>query len=232
MSHVYPLHGLLVGKKVPLAPSGHLSAIAKSLVVEPLRLSERGLEGDEQGDMARHGGVEKALHHVPLEHYGWWEQRLGLPARSLAVGAFGENLSTRGLDESSVCVGDTWALGSAVIQVSQGRQPCWKLNLRFSRADMALLLQESGRSGWYYRVLRPGVVAPQDGLALLHRPQPSWPIARLLRALHRDGLNHAELERMEALPELAPSWRAIARRRLDLRAIEDFAPRLTTPSGR
>ncbi|KYF60554.1 MOSC domain-containing protein [Sorangium cellulosum] len=231
MSQVYPLHGLLVGKKVPLGPSGQLSAIAKSLVFEPLRLSERGLEGDEQGDMVRHGGVEKALHHVPLQHYGCWEQRLGLPAKSLAAGAFGENISTRGLDESSVCVGDTWTLGSAVIQVSQGRQPCWKLNLRFSRADMARLLQESGWSGWYYRVLQPGVVAPQDELKLLHRPQPGWPIARLLRALHRDGLNHAELERMEALPELAPSWRAIARRRLELGAVEDFAPRLTTPSG-
>lgn len=230
MNRSYPLLALLTGKRVAYGPQGQPSAIAKARVEHELQLDKLGLLGDEQGDTKRHGGEEKAVHHYAYDHYPYWERALGLAAGHLAIGAFGENFATLGLDESHVCVGDVWAVGSALVQVSQGRQPCWKLNLRFAARQMARWVQDSGKTGWYYRVVEPGSVAAGDTLRLLHRPRPLWPIQRLQRALYRDVLNRAELELMTELRELAPSWRDIARRRLDHGTVEDFSPRLNAPS--
>src|SRR5690606_21570785 len=109
-----------------------------------VRIGPLGLEGDEQGDPRVHGGVDKAVHHYPFEHYAAWRAELGdLPVLA-APGAFGENLCSTGLDEDSVCLADRYALGDAVLEVSQGRQPCWKLNDRFGVRDMARRVQDSG----------------------------------------------------------------------------------------
>src|SRR5690606_16433169 len=114
-----------------------MSAIDKRPLEGAVRIDELGVAGDEQGDTRVHGGVDKAVHHYPFEHYATWRAELGeLPALA-SPGAFGENISTRGLDEATVCLGDRFALGTAVLEVSQGRQPCWKLNDRFGVKDMA-----------------------------------------------------------------------------------------------
>src|SRR5690606_15630671 len=161
---------------VPYTRPGSRSAIAKTPRSGPVRIGELGLDGDEQGDRRVHGGVDKAVHHYPFEHYARWRAELGPLPVLAAPGAFGENLSSAGLDESNVCLGDRYALGSVVLEVSQGRQPCWKLNDRFGVRDMARRVQDTGRTGWYYRVLQPGVARAGDTLQLLERPCPDWPL--------------------------------------------------------
>ena len=141
-------------------------------------------------------------------------------------GAFGENVSTLGLTEATVAVGDIFRLGTALVQVSQGRQPCWKLSRRFGVADMARRVQDSGRTGWYSRVLQPGVAAPGDRITLIDRPAPDWSLRRLWRALYVDRLDRAELQGIAALDLLAEGWRRYALRRLESGRVEDWSARL------
>lgn len=217
---------LLTGAVAPLAGSQATSAIAKTAAPLPLRLEALGLEGDQQADRRVHGGPEKAIHHYPLDHYPAWRNDLGdLPVLN-QPGAFGENVSVRGLTEEGVAVGDIFRLGTALLQVSQGRQPCWKLNHRFGVPDMARRVQQTGRTGWYYRVLQPGIVDSGDTLDLIDRIAPDWTLNRLWRAMYVDRLNRAELQAIASLDVLADGWRKYARRRLDSGRVEDWRPRL------
>jgi MOSC domain-containing protein YiiM len=217
---------LLTGKARPLGPRAQPSAIDKNKVSGRLWLGEQGFAGDEQGDRKNHGGPEKAVHHYPFDHYAAWQTELGDCSVLTRPGAFGENLSTTGLVEGGVAVGDTFRLGAALVQVSQGRQPCWKLNVRFGVRDMALRLQASGRTGWYYRVLEEGYVEEGDDLVLVHRLSPEWTIERLWGVLYVDTLNFAELAAMVELQHLAEGWREHAAKRLASRTVEDWSLRL------
>ena len=222
------IDALLTGVAVPYTRPGSRSGIAKSPRKGPVRIGELGLEGDEQGDTRVHGGVDKAVHHYPFEHYAAWRAELGgLPVLA-APGAFGENLSSSGLDEGAVCIGDRYALGSAVLEVSQGRQPCWKLNDRFGVRDMARRVQDTGRTGWYYRVLRPGDAQAGDALMLLERPWPEWPLRRLMRLLAERVLDPGQLREALELP-LVPSWRKLVERRLESSQVEDWTRRIDGP---
>jgi MOSC domain-containing protein YiiM len=222
-----PLLSLRIGSVAPLGARGAPSGIAKSPVDRALTLSETGFVGDMQGDTVRHGGPEKAVHHYPFEHYADWTDDLGPQPLLAGPGAFGENLSTIGLTESIVAIGDVFELGSAVLQVSQGRQPCWKLNERFGRTEMSRMVQSTGRTGWYYRVLKPGTVSPDDHLVLRERNAPQWTLTRIWRAFYIDPLNHSELAGIAALEHLADGWRAHAARRLESNRVEDWTKRLT-----
>ncbi|MBP6678256.1 MAG: MOSC domain-containing protein [Paracoccus sp.] len=239
---------LLTGRAAPLPGSDQKSGIDKRPVAGPLMLGPEGFEGDEQADRRVHGGPEKAVHHYPFQHYAAWRAEFGLDgdapgvshprtpvgyldmkeaARLLAApGAFGENISGLGASEDNVAVGDIFRLGRALVQVSQGRQPCWKLSRRFGVADMARRVQESGRTGWYYRVLQPGLVAPGDALELIDRLAPEWSLRRLWRALYVDRMNLDELVGIAALDVLADGWRRYATRRLESGRVEDWTKRL------
>lgn len=217
---------LLTGRASPLPGSDALSGIVKTPVDRPLALSPEGLEGDEQADRRVHGGVEKAVHHYPFDHYTVWRTELGPLPPLLTPGGFGENISTTGLTETTVAVGDIFRLGSAVLQVSQGRQPCWKLNRRFGVPDMARRVQQTGRTGWYYRVLQPGTVISGDRLELIERVAPAWTLHRLWHALYVDRLNLRELAGIAALDVLAEGWRKYAVRRLESGRVEDWSKRL------
>lgn len=227
MTPALRLQALRVGAARPLDGAGPVSAIAKAAVDTPLWLGPEGFAGDEQGNRRHHGGPEKAVHHYPYDHYPFWRETLpGPPAVLAESGAFGENLATEGLTETDVCIGDTFRLGEAVVQVSQGRQPCRTLNARFGVADMARRVQDAGRTGWYYRVLEPGEVAPDARLELIERRHTHWPLTRLLRGLFHEPGNLAELDQMVELPELAESWRCLVRTRLETGEVEDWTRRL------
>lgn len=221
---------LLAGKARAYTRPGTSSAIDKRPLAGAVRIGELGIEGDEQGDLRVHGGVDKAVHHYAFDHYATWREDLGALPMLEAPGAFGENISTRGLTEADVCLGDRFALGSALLEVSQGRQPCWKLNDRFGVADMARRVQATGRSGWYYRVLRPGTARVGDMLALAERPHPGWTLQRLGELLSRRVLDPALLEPALALP-LVPSHRKLIERRMEQGAVEDWSRRIDGPSG-
>lgn len=217
---------LLAGRVEPLGPKGIASGIAKRPLPGPWTVSSEGLLDDVQADLRHHGGPEKALHHYPFDHYAAWVEEIGAHPLLGAPGAFGENLSTTGWTEDSVCIGDTARFGTALLQVSQGRQPCFKLDLRFGRKGMARAVQLTGRAGWYWRVLEEGRAEPGDTLALVDRPRPDWPLKRLAELLYRRTDDRAELAAMAQLPELATGWRAIAERRLSTGLVEDWSSRL------
>ncbi|GAB7526728.1 MOSC domain-containing protein [Paraburkholderia sp. 2C] len=236
---------LLTGMVAPLGDAGKRSAIDKHPVTGRVRLDETGLDGDEQADPKHHGGAEKALHHYPFDHYATWRDEwldsrsanhcdtqkaaMGL-VRFASRGAFGENVSTVGMTETNVCVGDVYRMGDAIVQVSQPRQPCWKLNLRFTRDDMSRRVQETLRTGWYYRVLEPGDIGAGDRIERLARVHPQWTVERLLHVLYVDRHNLAALEQMANLDTLTPSWRATAAKRLASGAVESWSKRLDTPA--
>ncbi|MGE7154888.1 MOSC domain-containing protein [Methylorubrum rhodesianum] len=216
---------VLTGRVAPLGTAA--SAIAKTAVRGPVAVGPLGLAGDAQADRRVHGGPEKAVHHYALDHAAAWRADLpGLPDLLERPGAFGENFSTVGLTERDVCVGDLWRAGSALLQVSQARQPCFKLNLRFAVPDMARRVQASGRTGWYYRVIEEGIVSAGDALELVGRPHPDWPMSRLLHHLYVDRLDAAALREIAGLAFLTPSWRTLAARRLASGAVEDWRRRL------
>lgn len=218
---------LRTGKAVPFGPKAAPSAINKALRLDTVSITTEGLEGDEQGDRRHHGGPEKAVHHYAMDHYPEWRRDLPQAHERLVPGGFGENFVAAGWTESEVCIGDVVQAGSATLQVSQARQPCWKLNVRFGIADMALRVQRSLRTGWYYRVLEPGSTAVGDNLRLVARPHPEWPLLRLLTVLYVDRLDYGALEEIAQIPALAVSWRNLAQSRLMKRSVEDWSKRLT-----
>ena len=206
---------LMVGKARDIG-APELSAIAKSPVAGPVAIGTLGLMGDEQADLVNHGGPDKAIHHYAFDHYQSWRDELGDHPLLAGPGGFGENISTLGLTEETVWLGDRFRLGTALVEVSHGRQPCWKLAHHFGRPDLTARVVRSNRSGWYYRVLEPGRAAAGDNLTLVERGLPEWTLTRLFTVLiaknpRRDPV---ELRELAVLPVLAESWRRRARERL------------------
>lgn len=220
---------LRIGKVAPLGPRGIPSGIDKQQVTGPVMARADGLQGDEQGDTGHHGGADKALHAYPASHYPLWQRDLPGHAARFCHGAFGENLVIDGASEADLCLFDWFRVGGAEIEVSQTRQPCWKLNLRFDLPDMARRVQDTGRSGWYFRVIADGEIAPGDGAERVARPAPDWPLIRVWRLLYRDTMDRADLAAFGALADLPESWRRMVETRLARRTVEDWRPRLETP---
>ncbi len=183
----------------------------KQPVSGPVELGRLGLRGDGQADLENHGGPDKAVCVYSADHYPGWRQALAL---DLPTGAFGENFTIAGLTESQVCVGDVWRIGEVVLQVSQPRQPCWKLARRWRIKDLAAQVVENGRTGWYFRVLAVGAVASGTQLELAERPRPEWTIERANQVMHHDKGNRAAAAELAAVPELSLSWRTALQGRL------------------
>lgn len=177
----------------------------KQAVTEPLWLGSVNLAGDAQGDLVHHGGPHKAVCVYPATHYPFWRERLGLP--DLKAGDFGENFTLGELTENDVCIGDVWTIGQAQVQVSQPRQPCWKLARRWEIKDLALQVQQTSRTGWYLRVLAEGIVQQGAQMELIERKHPSWTIAAANWLMHHDRHNLRDAALLAAVPELSPSWK-------------------------
>ncbi|MFG6656509.1 6-hydroxyaminopurine reductase [Scandinavium sp. M-37] len=145
------------------------SAIAKRQVDGELELTDRGLVGDEQAEKKIHGGPDRALCHYPREHYTEWAREFPEQADLFCASAFGENLSTIGMTEKTVFIGDIYRWGEALIQVTQPRSPCFKLNYHFGISDLSSQMQSSGKMGWLYRVIVAGKVSTEQPLELVSR---------------------------------------------------------------
>jgi MOSC domain-containing protein YiiM len=162
------------------------------------------LVGDGQADLKNHGGVDKAVLAYSAEHYPKWREDLHIP--DLPFGAFGENLTIVGLTEESVCIGDIVRIGEVIFEVSQPRQPCWKLARRWRRHELTGLVVRNGRSGWYLRVLEEGWIAAKTPIELIERPNPAWTIARANQILHHRRTDLALTLELAEVPRLADSW--------------------------
>lgn len=211
MAHV---HSIQAGRVAPLGPEAVPSGFVKTAVPGPVEVRALGLSGDEQADMSVHGGPEKAVYAYALDHYAVWQADLPHHAAALAPGAFGENLTIAGLDEAALRVGDVHAIGTALLQVCQPRQPCFKLALRFQDNRLPRAMTKTGRSGWYYRVLREGTIAPGDAVTLAERPNPDFPFATLVGMIGGKGASTEDLVRLASAAGVARQWQVEARRML------------------
>jgi MOSC domain-containing protein YiiM len=168
-------------------------------------LGYEGFRGDEQADRRHHGGPEKAVCVYPEEHYLFWRGELTeLP---LPHGAFGENLTVSGLLESDVCIGDRFSVGDAVVQISQPRQPCWKLARRWRVKDLSARVEHTGFSGYYFRVKHHGMISVGDTLTLLERPFPEWTIERCNQIMHHHKSDSRSAIALAGCPDLSASWK-------------------------
>lgn len=206
MTHSTILDAIYIGSVQALWPGRPATAIAKKATLARLTLGHTGFVRDRQADLSVHGGADKALHHYPGEHYVAWQQELDRP--DLVPGSFGENLSTRGLVETEVCIGDIFRLGETLVQISQGRQPCWKLNAHTGVERMAYQFQKTGRTGWYYRVLEEGEVQTGDEMHLVERPCPDWSVATVTAARLTRQVTAETAKTLAHLEQLSQDWRA------------------------
>jgi MOSC domain-containing protein YiiM len=235
--HIPDPHTKGGGKESGKESDGHdktwLSAIFKTGVEGPLFLDKINLDGDAQGDLKNHGGVDKAVCVYAYEHYAHWQQQLNVA--QLPLGAFGENFTTTGLLESEMCIGDTLRIGAAqpkdnrpevIVQLSQPRQPCWKVARRWQVADLAVQIENTGYTGWYFRVLQTGMAQAGDELHLLERPYPHLTLAEANRVMHHDKHDWETIAALIACPLLSASWQNNLRRRISLHAPAAIADRL------
>lgn len=194
---------------------GSRSAIHKRPATEALWLSASGLRGDEQADRTHHGGVDRALCQYPADHLPFWRQRYPARDGAFAPGAFGENVSTLGWDEDTVSVGDLFRLGEALVQVSQPRQPCWKVNTRFGIDELSRAMVESRRTGWLCRVVSAGWVPPDAKISLEQAAERPLKLSRLWSITVDGGVPAETLQEAAAHPALAEAWRLRLRTRAD-----------------
>jgi len=205
--------GLFIGRIGRLPGESRGSAIAKDALAGRCRIASDGLAGDEHADPRAHGGPEKAVHLFPVEHYEALAQAFP-EARHLHPGGLGENLSTRGLTEDRVCIGDVFALGTARLQVAQPRTPCWKIDARCGVEGVSAHVAAHGIAGWYFRVLAPGECAAGDALIHVERPSGAVDLASFNRILREARPPLESLETLAAAPGLAPDWTRKIRSRM------------------
>jgi MOSC domain-containing protein YiiM len=204
---------LQVGLPRVMDPHGQpwTTATFKYPVSGKVALSWLGLAGDGQADLENHGGVDKAVLVYSEEHFERWRREL-FP-EGLTPGAFGENFTVQGLNETNVSVGDVYEVGSARVEVSQPRQPCWKQAQRYGIKDLVVKIIRSGRTGWYLRVRREGSVEAGDVMTLVERRCPEWTIERANHVMYVEKHNRELTRELAACPALSESWAGYLRRR-------------------
>jgi MOSC domain-containing protein YiiM len=188
------------------------TAFFKTPVVGGVYVGRLGISGDGQADLENHGGVDKAVLAYSADHYAYW--RTHLNRDDVLSGGFGENLTIAGLEESSVAIGDRWQAGPVLLEVTQPRQPCWKMSRRWRIPSLAAQVIANGRSGWYLRVLAEGEIAAPIELTLVSRPHPAWTIARANRVMLHEKRDLESAAKLAALPELSAAWRESMLRRI------------------
>ena len=197
----WTIDAICTGKPVPFN-GAEKSAFAKQPVSRPLRITSKGIEGDEQADRKHHGGPDMAVHLYPRDHHDFWHGALMGHELLDQPGAFGSNLSVADIAETQVHIGDRFRLGTALLEISQPRQPCWKIEHRFQRKGMVAIIIETGKSGWYFRVLEDGVATAGDKLERVEMGHENWSVQRAFLTLfspHSSIEDLAELARLECL---------------------------------
>jgi len=204
---------------------GMETAIDKHPINTRLYLSLEGLEGDECGDKVHHGGVERALHQYPAEHYAYWQEKYTNQVDWQAAG-MGENLSSVGMTEHNVCVGDRYQWGEAIIEVSQPRSPCFKLSERWDIENFSVDMQEVSRCGWLYRVIQPGMVSVDEPLQLIARVENAMTINAVCETFFGDPLNKEKLLVLKQQSKLSDTWMDRVVQRLATNEVESWNFRL------
>ena len=189
-----------------------ISAIRKAKVSGAVQVQQTGLVGDQQADLVHHGGPDKAILAYAAQHYDKWNAEF--PGKSFDAGGFGENLTVAHLDESQCCIGDTFRAGNCVLEISQPRQPCWKLSRRWDLPRLAVLVQQNGRTGWYLRVIERGQIEAGMTLELIARPFPEMSVQWANTVMYAKPRRPADDHRLSRCPALSQAWRTDLEQRL------------------
>lgn len=223
MNKTHHLNGLFHGK---IKQSyGMETAIEKSRIDGDIYLSFEGLEGDECADKKNHGGLDRALHQYPSEHYSYWRKKYNLGNDCQEPG-MGENLSSTGMTEDTVYIGDRYSWGDAIIEVSQPRSPCFKLSRRWGVEDLSVHMQEIARCGWLYRVVQPGTVSAANPLVLVERVPNALSIQETCDLYFGSPLDSSSLHKLMTQKGLAESWMNKISKRLETGELENWNFRL------
>ncbi len=190
-----------------------LTGIFKQPVEGRIQLRSLNFEGDQQADLAVHGGIDKAVYAYPVEHYAYWLNEL--PEMELPWGMFGENLTIEGLSEEAVNIGDRFRLGTAEVMATQPRMPCYKLGIKFGRVDIIKRFLDSRLTGVYFSVLQEGEVSAGDRLELISRDENHVPIADITRLYVREINDLELLQRVLQVQALPKSWRDYFQKQLE-----------------
>ncbi len=219
-----------VGEKDAVHPMERewTSAIFKESVQGSVWVGKTGLTGDDQWDKKNHGGPEKAVFAYAFENYSYWQMEHGIA--DITSGGMGENFVMEHVLENMIAIGDTYQIGEAVVQVSQPRQPCWKPARRFKTKTLALMLQNTGRIGWYFRVLQEGFVEPGQSFCLKDRPYPQWTIQRCNEIIHGKEQDYLQMEELAHCEYLAPGMKATLEKRIEKRETPDIRNRVFGPN--
>lgn len=201
------------------------TAIDKLAIDKDIYLSSIGLEGDQCADQRHHGGLERALHQYPSEHYAYWLKKYGVDHNWQAPG-MGENLSSEGMTEDTVCLGDRYRWGEAIIEVSQPRSPCFKLNKRWGIDEFSVDMQELSRCGWLYRIIQPGIVNKKLPLVLVERVSNAMTVREACDVFFGDPLNMDGLLKLKQQCRLSSSWMDKVIQRLERSEVENWSFRL------
>ncbi|MEZ2364233.1 MOSC domain-containing protein [Bacillus cereus] len=213
MVNEYQLLSLNIGLPKEVTYGGKVvhTGINKKQVKEPVYLSFVKFNGDGQADLVHHGGVDKAVCVYTGDHYPYWEKELN---QDLVYGAFGENITVSGMSEEDVCIGDTFELGQAIVQVTQPRQPCFKLAKKYNIPKLPLYFQETGYTGFYFRVLKEGWVSSVDTLKRLQSDPKGVSVAFANRIMHKEKQNIEGVKRILEVNALSNSWRKSFEKRI------------------
>ncbi|PEV02242.1 MOSC domain-containing protein [Bacillus cereus] len=213
MANEYPLLSLNIGLPKEVTYGGKVihTGINKKQVKEPVYLSFVKFNGDGQADLVHHGGVDKAVCVYTGDHYPYWEKELN---QDFVYGAFGENITVSSMREEDVCIGDTFELGQAIVQVTQPRQPCFKLAKKYNIPKLPLYFQETGYTGFYFRVLKEGWVSSVDTLKKLQSDPKGVSVAFANRIMHKEKQNIEGVKRILEVNALSCSWRKSFEKRI------------------
>ena len=216
MSDTLRWSGPFIGRRT-LLPEGHFSGIVKRAVTGSLQLDQSGFAEDVQVDQRVHGGAERAVCVLTETAYRHWAEVYPRRAADFVPGAFGENLCWAGIDEREACIGDRWQLGEAVLEISQPRNPCWKLSQHMELPDLSKRIVKTGYgAGWLCRVIQPGYVQAGDPLRRVHCHPARLSITDLWELTLHDSPDRTNLAAAAELEVLAPTWRERLRARARL----------------
>lgn len=190
-----------------LGEEGHRSGIFKRRVEGDVHVFAEGIVGDEQADRRVHGGPEKAMHHFAAENYASLASFFPQIADALVPGSLGENVSTSGLTERNVHIGDIFRVGGVTLQVSQPRAPCWKINHRFATEGVSLVVARERMTGWYYRVIEAGTIRAGDPLELVRRTSERFSIDEFWNVQSAHSPRIEDMLELAAVDGLAHDWK-------------------------
>ncbi|WP_158527364.1 MOSC domain-containing protein [Pelagibaculum spongiae] len=213
-----------LGQNQKLFEIDSLTAIDKQTVSQ-VEVHALGLVGDQQAE-SFHGGTERALLQFDCDHYAILKQQFPESETYFKNGGFGENLVAQGFNEHNICIGDQISIGSVILEVSQPRQPCFKLNYRFKQQSLSQFSQDNSITGWFYRVIKPGVISTDDSLELIARPLPQWTIAQVQYYLYHDLKNQTAMQQLLELPQLAKETKSVFEKRMQRQQVENWQERL------